>query len=275
MYPAWPGALAAARPFFRRRRDNRGRSRQAGGMLDFALADGIARLTLNRPETRNAIPVAGWDAIADAAGRAAGEGARLLILAARGTAFSAGADISEFGAFRSDPAAAAGFRMAMRRGIDAVRDLPIPTIAAIHGACFGAGVALANACDIRLAGPAASFAITPAKFGISYPQEDVARLVALIGEPQAARLLFSARPIDPAEALRIGLIDRSEEDLEAEVEAFAAAVAGNDPESLRTLKQGLRLAASGIARDATQDRLFDDLLRSDVLAARLAERSRR
>ena len=80
----------------------------------------------------------------------------------------------------------------MRRGLDSLRDLTIATVALVEGPCYGAGVALALACDLRIAGPGARFAITPAKFGISYPQEDVAGLVALVGPGQASRLLLGA-----------------------------------------------------------------------------------
>lgn len=244
-------------------------------MFDLSLDGGIARLVLSRPEARNAIPLNGWMELARLAAEAEAAGARLLILAGSGSAFCAGADISEFPAFRADAAAPAAFRKAMRVGIDSVRGLAIPTLALIEGPCFGAGVALAIACDIRLAGPAASFAITPAKFGISYPQEDVHRLVSLVGEGQAARLLLGAQPIDGAEAARIGLAERFlPEGAAAEVLALASAIAANDGDSLRTLKQGLRLASTGHARADEQDRRFDELLLSERLASTLSARGR-
>ncbi|HEV2746311.1 MAG TPA: enoyl-CoA hydratase-related protein [Allosphingosinicella sp.] len=245
-------------------------------MFELATAGGIARLTLARPAARNAIPIAGWSVLAARALEAGEAGARLLILTGAGGAFCAGADVTEFAAFRDDPAAAATFRQAMRGALDALRTLSIPTVARIEGACFGAGVALAMACDLRFASPRASFAITPAKFGISFPQEDVHRLVSLVGEGQAARLLLGGGAIDGREAERIGLVERFAADgLDEEVEAVAAALSANDPDSLRTLKRGLRLAGDGVRRDEEQDRCFDALLGSDALAARLAARRRR
>src|SRR3546814_5624274 len=74
----------------------------------------------------------------------------------------------------------------------------------IYGGCFGAGVALALACDIRIAGKHAVFGITPAKLGILYPPSDVARLRALVGDGQAARLLFSGMTIKGESARQIG-----------------------------------------------------------------------
>ena len=245
-------------------------------MFDLAFEAPLARLTLSRPEARNAIPLAGWSELAASAAHAADKGARALILSGAGGAFCAGADVADFCAFQHDPQARTRFRLAIREGLDRLRDLPIPTIALVEGACYGAGVALAMACDVRVAAGTARFAITPAKLGISYPQEDVHRLVSLVGAGQAARLLLSAAPIDGAEAARIGLVEiHSETNAFADAEALARTFAANDPASLAVLKRGIRLAAAGASRDPIQDRSFEDLLGSDALAAALtAHRTR-
>lgn len=244
-------------------------------MFDLGIEGGLARLTVSRREARNAIPLAGWSALASTAEAAVDRGARALILSGMaGGAFSAGADIGEFGAFRDNPAARTAFRKAMRHGLDGLRNLPIPTVALVEDACYGAGVALAMACDVRVASPAARFAITPAKFGISYPQADVRRLVALVGAGQAARLLLSAESIDGTEAARIGLVELCVEGAVAEAERLARSMAANDPDSLRVLKHGIALASAGINDDEVQDRAFEDLLGSDALASRLAARAK-
>jgi len=230
-------------------------------MFELAHEGGLARLTLNRPQVRNAIPLAGWDQLAQRVAQAAS--ARLLIVEGAGGAFCAGADLSDFAKLREDEAERTRFRTSMRRALDALADLPIPTIARIDGACYGAGVAVAMACDLRQVGPDARFAITPAKIGISYPQEDVHRLVQLVGPGQAARLLFTGAPIDAQEALRIGLADVTED--------LSAAILPNDATSLATLKQAIRLNTRS---SETQDRAFDALFASETLAARLAERRR-
>ena len=242
-------------------------------MFDLSYEGPIARLRLLRPEARNAIPVHGWAELAAKAEEAVADGTRVLILSGvPGGVFSAGADISDFDDFLADAAARTRFRKAIRHGLDSLRSLPVPTIALVEGACYGAGAALAMACDIRVAGPAAQFAITPAKLGISYPQEDVHRLVSLVGEGQAARLLFTAASIDAEEAQRIGLVEL----LAADADALAAQIAANDPESLQTLKAGLQIASDGTSRDDGQDAAFEDLLGSEALAARLAaHRSRK
>lgn len=244
-------------------------------MFDLAHDGDIARLTLNRPEARNAIPASGWAALEEALGAAEGSGARVLIVRGTGTAFCAGADLDDFAAMQDDAEARTRFRAAMRSALERLAAMAIPTIAAIDGACFGAGVALALACDLRVAGAGASFAITPAKFGISYPQEDVARLTGLVGPGQAARLLLSAGSIDAAEAARIGLVEIFGESAHAEAETLARAIAAGSAASHRTLKRGVALAARGVTGDDEQDATFDDLLGSDEFAGRLAAARRR
>jgi enoyl-CoA hydratase/carnithine racemase len=209
----------------------------------------VARLILDRPAARNAIPAAGWRELERLIATVEG---RLLVVSGRGGAFCAGADLGDLPALR---------RAEMRAALDALRDLAMPTVARIDGACYGAGVALAMACDLRVAGAGARFAITPAKIGISYPQEDVHRLVALVGPGQAARLLFTAEAIDGAEALRIGLADLADLD--------EAAILANDSESLATLKRAIALAAGGVPSDSGQDRRFDALLGHEEMARRL------
>lgn len=233
---------------------------------------GILTLTLDRPEARNAIPLTGWEQLAELIAQPAVTEARLLLLRGESGAFCAGADLDDFPAMRADPALRPRFRAAMRAAIDGLSRLPFPVIALIDGPCYGAGVALAMACDMRLCTLEARFAITPAKIGISYPQEDVHRLVALVGPGQAARLLFTAAPIDAEEAVRIGLAD-----ICAPLDALLPtidAVARQASESLRTLKRGISLACEGIAHDEGQDAAFDALIGGPDLAERL-ERMRR
>lgn len=227
--------------------------------------DDYARLTLDRPEARNAIRAAGWAELTATLGRVAASDVRLLVVRGADGTFCAGADLDDFPAMRGDAAAAAHFREEMRGALDALRRLAIPTIALIEGHCYGAGVALAMACDLRIAALTAQFAITPAKLGISYPQEDVQRLVELVGPGQAARILFTALPITSEEARTIGLVDYH---MPREEELIAAIVA-NDRESLGLLKQAIAQAARGVASDAGMDAGFDMLLAGEEAARRL------
>lgn len=237
-------------------------------MIDLNLDGSVARLTLNRPEARNALAVRHWHDIVGALPGIAASGARVLLVCGAGGAFSAGADLGEFESFLEDSAARAAFREAMRAAMDGIAALPIATLAWIDGPCFGAGVALAMACDLRLASPAVRFAITPAKIGIGYPQEDVARLVARVGPGWAARLLFTGTPIDAAVAERIGLIEGIADD----PDALLAALTASDPASIAMLKRGIGLAERGHASDEVQASTFDALLGSDALRLNLSRR---
>ena len=231
-------------------------------MIRLDLGGGIARLTLDRPEARNAIPLAGWGDLRVRLDEASG--ARLLVLSGAGGAFCAGADLGDFPMFQRAPAPRSRSREAMRPALDSLADGPMPPIAAIDGACYGAGVALALACDVRVAGPQARFAITPARFGIGYPQEDVHSLALLVGRGHAPRLLFTAESIDATEAARIGLVEQL-----GGIEALVAAIAANEATSLLTLKRAIGLAAAGTRSSVEQDRDFDELFGGDALARRL------
>ena len=246
-------------------------------MFDLSIDGGVARLRMSRPEARNAIRLEGWRLLADRAEEAARRGARVLILSGEpGGGFCAGADLASFDHFRDEPAARTEFRQAIRDGLDRLRDLEIPTITLVEGGSYGAGVAVAIACDIRIASPNAQFAVTPAKLGISYPQEDVHRLVNLVGVGQAARLMLSARAIDGREAERIGLVELCAENAAQEAEGLAEAIAANQQQSLKILKRAIHLAGRGVLQDDEQDGVFDHLLGSDALFERLsAHRNRR
>ncbi len=216
----------------------------SGTMFRLDRNDDHARLTLDRPGARNAIKAAGWAELAEVIGRVEASDVRLLVVTGADGSFCAGADLADFPAMRGDEAAAARFRQEMRGALDRLRGLAIPTLALIDGPCYGAGVALAMACDLRIAALTARFAITPAKLGIGYPQEDVQRLVELVGPGQAARILFSAEPISGEEARAIGLVDDHRPCEIALIEAIVA----NDRESLKMLKEAIRRATGGARR---------------------------
>ncbi len=195
----------------------------------------VAAVLLDRPEARNAISMEGWRALARCfADLAASDASVVVLRSAVPGVFSAGADLAELARLADRPDERAPFRETMRAAIDAFAALPIPTVAAVDGGCFGAGVALALAADLIVAGQEARFAVPPAKLGIGYPAADVARLAARVGRGQAARLLFTAAPIDAGQALRIGLADQI-----ADADEIATTIATNDADALRLLKRVL------------------------------------
>jgi enoyl-CoA hydratase/carnithine racemase len=220
-------------------------------MIALDHADGIATITLARPERRNALRVADWRQLAETVAIVPHEATVVLLRSGVEGVFCAGADIEELATLADRPADRPAFRVAMRAAIDGLAALPMPVVAAIDGGCFGAGVALALAADLRVAGERARFAVPPARLGIGYPAEDVARLAARIGHGQAARLLFTAATIDATEALRIGLVD-----LVADGTSFARTIAANDRAALRQLKATLANPTDS-AHAAAFDAAFD------------------
>lgn len=229
----------------------------------------VARIALDAPRSRNALGLDGWQGLAEAVAAVARSSARaLLVESAQPRMFCSGSDLRAIAALADDVAARASFRLAMRAAMDPLAQLAIPVIAVVDGDCFGAGVALALACDIRVGGRGAVFAVTPAKLGITYPQEDVARLVARVGRAQATRLLCAAERIDVTEAARIGLVDIVAEDAEARALAMAEAMAANAPGSVATLKRTVAQVATGV--DPALDRAFDDAFAGPDFAEGLA-----
>jgi enoyl-CoA hydratase/carnithine racemase len=227
--------------------------------------DDYARLVLDRPEARNAIPAAAWAALSARIETVANSDVRLLVVTGGDSTFCAGADLNDFAAMRGDSEAIARFRADMRSALDALRRLAVPTLALIAGHCYGAGVALAMACDIRMSRLASRYAITPAKIGIAFPQEDVHRLVTLVGPGQAARLLFTGETIGGEEAKQIGLVDYHCGGEDEVIEAILA----NSAESLLALKQAIARAGEGVRSDPALDARFDALISGGELALRL------
>lgn len=212
----------------------------------------VWRITIDRPAARNAIAIDQWSVLADLVGRAVDGGARALIVrSAVANIFTSGADLGDLDGLSADPALRERFRLGMARAFDTLAAAPIATIAAVDGGCYGAGVALALACDLRIAGDSARFGITPAKVGIVYPAGDVARLKALVGPGQAARLLFSGMTVEADEARSIGLVEERATQAEAAALALAEAIAANARSSVAGLKRIL-------AGDPASDRLFED-----------------
>lgn len=213
--------------------------------------DGIAVVTLNRPERRNAVNFAQWRRLGDLFAELGTDRAvRSVILAGEGGHFCAGADISEFKTVRADAATGAAYDEAVRHGTQSLIDLPKPTIAAISGYCIGGGVALALACDFRVAQGGARFGIPAAKLGIVYSQLECESLIAVVGITAAKRILFGAQQIDAAEAARIGLVDRlAEGNPVAAARDFARPMAQNAPLSIAGMKTVVNALAAGKTRE--------------------------
>ncbi|MBO9623268.1 MAG: enoyl-CoA hydratase/isomerase family protein [Sphingomonas sp.] len=198
----------------------------------------VATISLARAEAKNALPIAAWEALSEAV-RAWGAARVVILKSAVPGIFSAGADVREFEQLQAEAALRPHFRMAMREAIEAIAALPVPVIAAIDGGCFGAAVALALAADVRIAGDGAEFATPPARLGLGYPEQDVARLSAQVGKGMAALMLFTGDRLGAEEARRIGLVELRASDAGEMAASIAATIAANAPGAVRLLKRTL------------------------------------
>lgn len=171
--------------------------------------DHVATLTLNRPEKKNAINQVMHAELAAAVKQVARSNARVLVLAAEGTAFCSGQDLTEFGLaaasdeFRVDE----HVRSTYNKLILAMRDLPMPVIGAIHGVAAGAGASLALATDIRICGRSASFIQAFVRVGLVPDTGSTWFLPHMVGTAKALELAWSGRPVGADEAERIGLVN--------------------------------------------------------------------
>ncbi len=165
-------------------------------------------ITLHRPEKRNAINVQTMEElIAAAAAAEANEAVRAIVITGGKTFFSAGADLNDALAV-SGAAEGTEYFARWHRLTRTLEDLAKPVLAAIEGFCMTGGLELALACDIRIAGEGASFAVTSSRIGTVAGAGGTQRLPRLVGPAKALEILFSAEPIDAAEAYRIGLVNR-------------------------------------------------------------------
>lgn len=212
----------------------------------------IAHLLIDRPEKRNAFTQEMWELFPDLLADAmADEAIRVLTVhaSAKDSAFCAGADIGEFGTGSTDPVWRAKNQAAIGKVQHDLAQAPKPTIAVIDGDCIGGGCGIALACDIRIAGSAARFGITPAKLGLVYPLHDTKLLVDAVGPSQAKRILFTGQILPAEEALRIGLITVLSDDPYEEATAMAKVIASVSSHSQRMSKQVIQRIGEGQADD--------------------------
>jgi enoyl-CoA hydratase/carnithine racemase len=210
------------------------------------VADGVARITFNQPEKRNALSVEMRAALPKVlAALQADPEVRVVVLTGAGTqAFVSGADISEFGARRTAPDARAEFDRAASDAGRAWLALEKPVVAMIRGFCIGGGLLTALQADIRIASEDAQFGVPAARLGLGYGLAGVEALVEVVGAAWAAEILFSARRLDAREAERIGLVNRvvPVDRLEAEVTQLTHAIRDNAPLTVAACKAALREA---------------------------------
>ena len=213
-----------------------------------AVADGVLRLTLNRPEALNALNRDLTAALERALERvAAMEDVRVLLVCGEGRAFCAGNDIKEMETITGDEAQALATRHAVL--MDRFSRLPQVTLAAIDGHALGGGLMLAVAQDLRLASDRARFGLPEVTLGFN-PAYGIARLLDVAGGAHSRDLLLTGRIIHAGEALRMGLVNRvvAPPTLEASALKWASEIAASPREGLASTKQivaAIRAGAPG------------------------------
>lgn len=218
-------------------------------MLDQILCEvsqGVATLTLNRPEVMNAFSDdmrgALHDALVSAAGR---DDVGCIVITGAGRAFCAGGDIASMAALQenNDTAVIAARIAESGRVLDRIREARQPVLAAVNGAAAGAGINLALACDMRLASSAAVFSESFVKIGLAPDWDGYRSLTRLVGTAKAMELMMTGARIDAGEADRLGLVNRviPAEDFTAEVESFARRLASGPRAALEVIKRGVYL----------------------------------
>jgi enoyl-CoA hydratase len=217
-------------------------------------APGVRVLRLNDPGRRNAISPALQDALSAALDAVAADpDARALVVTGAGTAFCAGADLDATFGRPGTPVHAVRDRL--RATYDSflrVRRLPIPTIAAVHGAAVGAGANLALCCDLRIAGPRARFGITFTRLGLHPGGGCTHFLVAAFGPQRALAVLLDGATLDAGEAERTGLVLEVVDAPRAAAGPTATRYAALDPGLVADVKRTVAIAAAG-AFDAVLD----------------------
>ena len=239
-------------------------------MIALDRRDGVAYVTIDRPEARNAMTFAMWDRLREIAREIDADPAvRVAIFTGAGEeAFVSGTDIAAFRGFDGD--AGVAYEARMDAVLDAVESIRVPTIAAIAGACTGGGAALAACCDLRVGAPNARIGVPVARtLGNGLSVRNLARVAALIGLDKTKLLLLTAGLLDAQDAYRAGFLTHLAESaggLGARAGALAGELARCAPLTLRATKESCRRL-----RDALPAPADEDVLRALYGSADFAE----
>jgi enoyl-CoA hydratase/carnithine racemase len=216
---------------------------------------GIGWMIFNQPEKHNAVTLDMWAAIPKIiAAFDADPEVRVIVLRGAGErAFVSGADISEFERVRGTEEAIRAYDRVGDAADAALLGAAKPTIAMIRGICFGGGVGIALATDLRICSTNSTFSIPAAKLGVGYGYAGIRRLVDLVGPAFAKEIFFSAGSFTAEDARIMGLVNRvvAPEEIEDYVTRFASTISDNAPLTIRAAK----LAIDAAVEDSNRRRL--------------------
>jgi enoyl-CoA hydratase/carnithine racemase len=236
--------------------------------LLYTIEDGIAHLTFNRPQARNALTFAMYERMAAICAEINQDRAiKALILTGAGDkAFASGTDISQFRAFKTAQDAL-DYEARIDRVLGALEQCRVPTIAAIAGACTGGGAGIAACCDLRIGTTAARIGFPIARtLGNCLSMSNISRLVSLVGPAKTKDLIFTARLIEAPEALSLGLLNEVVPDLETlhrRAGEMARLVANHAPITLEVTKEAVRRIRRTLTRDEGEDLILRAYMSED------------
>jgi len=229
------------------------------GRVLYEVKDGVAHVTFDRPEARNAMTWAMYDGLARAIEAiAADDSVRVALFRGAGGSFVAGTDIAQFLAFKGEEDGIA-YERHISASIDQLERLEKPVVAVIEGFATGGGLIIAASCDFRIATPDARFGVPIARtLGNCISVGNVARLLAHFGPARTKRILMLAELIDAEEARACGFVDAiaAREEIGAKAEAMCKRLIGHAPLTMRAAKEAMRRIILANLPDG------DDLIRS-------------
>ena len=204
----------------------------------------VGWLIFNNPERRNAVSVDMWEAMPSVLAKfEIDSDVRIVVLAGAGDkAFVSGADISQFEKQRSGPEAVQHYEEIAEAAQARLQACDKPVLAMIRGYCLGAGLNIANLCDLRIASEDARFGIPAAKMGLGYRASSMQNLVDTVGAPYAREVMITGRQFTAAEAREMGLVHRVVENnlLEKTVREYCDMISANAPLTMRAAKRMIR-----------------------------------
>ncbi|MGI9591306.1 MAG: crotonase/enoyl-CoA hydratase family protein [Myxococcota bacterium] len=212
-----------------------------------SMEGGVADVRLTRPDKLNACDVAMFEALAETAdGLAKEPGLRAVVLSGEGRGFSAGIDVSAFGSgaggrnlFERGDASPANF---VQHSAWAWRELPAPVVAGVHGVCFGAGLQIALAADVRFVAPDARLSVMEIKWGLVPDVSGTRTLIHLVRDDVARELVYTGREVSGTEAVALGLASHVSDDPHEAALELAREIATKSPSAIRADKKLLNAA---------------------------------